>query len=230
TDKRLNIWYVDIEKSTPVKVDTNPYEDPTFQFSLNWSPDSQWLAYDRLLQNHLSAIFAYSPETAKSTQITDGMSDARYPVFDKGGKLLFFAAMLKKGEPSPVQPESDEEKVGAEKKDEKANGADKNQKAEGQGKEAEKKEDEGKKGEKRKEETPKVVIDFDGIGQRIVALPIKASNYVGLEAGKAGTLFLAEIAEVPSLTAPNLVKVSKFDLKERKTEPFADGLSAFMVS
>ncbi len=249
TDKRLNIWYVDIEKSTPVKVDTNPYEDPTFQFSLNWSPDSQWLAYDRLLQNHLSAIFAYSPETAKSTQITDGMSDARYPVFDKGGKLLFFAAstdlglsvgwldlssfqhpvsrsvyaaVLKKGEPSPVQPESDEEKVGAEKKDEKANGADKNQKAEGQGKEAEKKE--------KKEETPKVVIDFDGIGQRIVALPIKASNYVGLEAGKAGTLFLAEIAEVPSLTAPNLVKVSKFDLKERKTEPFADGLSAFMVS
>ena len=257
TDKRLNIWYVDIEKSTPVKVDTNPYEDPTFQFSLNWSPDSQWLAYDRLLQNHLSAIFVFSPETAKSTQITDGMSDVRYPVFDKGGKLLFFAAstdlglsvgwldlssfqhpvsrsvyaaVLKKGEPSPVQPESDEEKVGAEKKDEKANGADKNQKAEGQGKEAEKKKDEGKKGEKRKEETPKVLIDFDGIGQRIVALPIKASNYVGLEAGKAGTLFLAEIADVPSLTAPNLVKVSKFDLKERKTEPFADGLSAFMVS
>src|SRR5581483_10139097 len=130
-------------------------------------------------EDHFFAIFVLFPETAKSTQITDGMSDVRYPVFDKGGKLLFFAAstdlglsvgwldlssfqhpvsrsvyaaVLKKGEPSPVQPESDEEKVGAEKKDEKANGADKNQKAEGQGKEAEKKKDEGKKGEKRKEE------------------------------------------------------------------------------
>ena len=31
-------------------------------------------------------------ETGKESQITDGISDARYPVFDKGGKSLFFAA------------------------------------------------------------------------------------------------------------------------------------------
>jgi len=30
-------------------------------------------------------------ETDKESQITDGISDARYPVFDKGGKSLFFA-------------------------------------------------------------------------------------------------------------------------------------------
>ena len=29
TDKRLNLWYVDIEKGTPVKVATEPFEDPT---------------------------------------------------------------------------------------------------------------------------------------------------------------------------------------------------------
>lgn len=257
TDKRLNIWYVDIDKGTPVKVDTNPFDDPSFGFAVNWSPDSKWLAYDKLLQNHLSAIFVYSPETSKSTQVTDGMSDARFPVFDKGGKLLYFAAstdvglsvgwldlssfqhpvsrsvyaaVLKKGEPSPVEPQSDEEKVAAaEKKDEKAKDADKNGKQGEKGKEAEKKEGEGKEGEK-KEEAPKVVIDFDGLEQRIVALPIKAANYVSLDAGKAGTLFLTEIADVPSLTEPNLLTVTKFDLKERKADPFLGGVSAFTVS
>ncbi|HUI73405.1 MAG TPA: PDZ domain-containing protein [Candidatus Acidoferrum sp.] len=244
TDKRLNLWYVDIAKGTPVKVDTNPYDDPSFDFSLSWSPDSKWLSYDRLLENHLSAIFAYSIESGKSSQITDGLSDARFPVFDNGGKLLYFAAstdlglsigwldlssfqhpilrsvyavVLKKGEPTPVEPESDEEKVAAAKKDETTKEGEK-------GKEAEKKE-----GEK-KEEAVKVTIDFDGILQRIVALPIKAANYVGLDRGKAGTLFLGEIPDVPELQEPTAVSVSKFDLKDRKTEPFLSGVSDFAVS
>ena len=258
TDKRLNIWYVDVEKGTPVKVDTNPYEDPSFSFSLNWAPDSHWIAYDKLLPNHLSAVFVYSVESAKSSQVTDGMSDARFPIFDKGGKFLYFAAstnvgltvgwldlssfehpvsrsvyaaVLKKGEPSPVQPESDEEKVAEkkdEKKDEKAKDADKGKAGASDKKEAESK-DADKKDEK-KEEPVKVVIDLDGIGQRIVAMPIRAANYISLDAGKTGVLFLSEINDVPSITDPNLVTVSKFDLKERKTEPFVDSVSAFTVA
>ena len=250
TDKRLNLWYVDVEKGTPVKVDTNPYDDPAFNFTLNWSPDSKWLSYDRLLENHLSAIFVYSIESGKSTQITDGMSDARYPVFDKAGKILYFAAstnvgltigwldlssaqhpvarsvyaaVLKKGDASPVELESDEEKVA--KKDEGKEG-DKADKA--------KEGDKGKEGDKKegakKDESVKVTIDFDGIGQRIVAMPIKAANYVALDGGKAGTLFVTELPDVPGLQGPSPLTVSKFDLKERKTEPFLGGISGFTVS
>jgi len=258
TDKRLNVWYVDIDKGTPVKVDTNPFDDPTFSFSLNWSPDSKWLAYDKLLENHLSAVFVYSLESAKCNQVTDGMSDARFPVFDRGGKLLYFtastdiglsvgwldlssferpvrrsvyAAVLKKGEPSPVEPESDEEKAAGEKKDDSAKDAGKDQKtnAPDKDKTAQKKEGEEKEGEK-KEEPPKVTIDFADLGQRIVALPIKAANYVSLDAGKEGVLYLSEIADVPSIEGPNPVTVSKFTLKERKTEPFVEDVSAFAVS
>ena len=258
TDKRLNVWYVDIDKGTPVKVDTNPFDDPTFSFSLNWSPDSKWLAYDKLLENHLSAVFVYSPDIGKSHQVTDGMSDARFPVFDRGGKLLYFtastdvglsvgwldlssyerpvtrnvyAAVLKKGEPSPVEPESDEEKVAGEKKDENAKDTDKAQKtgATAKDKDTQKNENEDKETEK-KEEPPKVTIDFADLGQRIVALPIKAANYISLDAGKAGVLYVSEIPDVPSITDPNLITVSKFTLKERKTEPFVDGVSAFAVS
>ncbi len=146
-----------------------------------------------------------------------------------------YAAVLKKGDPSPAEPQSDEEKAGEEKKDsasgDKGKEADKNKegakgKEAGKAKEGEK----GKEGEK-KEEPVKVTIDLAGIGQRIVALPIKAANYVSLDTGKAGTLFLSEIVDVPRFeerTPP--VTVSKFDLTTRKTEPFLSGINGFAAS
>ena len=248
TDKRLNLWYVDVDKGTPVKVTTDRYEDPTSNMNETWSPDSKWLTYSKFLENHLRTVFVYSLETGKESQITDGVSDARFPVFDKGGKSLIFAvstdvglssgwldlssfqhpvlrhiyaAVLKKGDPSPVEPQSDEEKVADEKKDtgDKGKEADK-------GKEGEK----GKEGDKKKDEGVKVVIDLDGIGQRIVALPIKAARYEGLDAGKAGTLFLSEIVDVPRFEGPTPVTVSKFDFATRKTEPFLSGINGFGVS
>ncbi len=258
TDKRMNFWYVDLEKGTPARVDADRFEDPSVSLAASWSPDSKWLTYSKFLENHLRGIFVYSLESGKVSQITDGLGDARYPVFDKGGKELIFAAstdlglssgwldlssfqhpvlrhiyaaVLKKGEKSPVEPQSDEEKV--EEKKEAA--GDKGKEAD-KAKEGEK----GKEGEKKdekKEEAVKVTIDLDGIGQRIVALPIKAANYVALDTGKAGTLFLSEIPDVPRfepdvsrLEANTPQTVTKFDMTTRKTEPFLAGINGFGVS
>jgi tricorn protease len=249
TDKRMNFWYVDLEKSTPVRVDVDRFEDPSVSVAISWSPDSKWLTYSKFLENHLRAIFVYSLESGKASQITDGLGDARYPVFDKGGKELIFAAttdlgltagwldlsslqhpvlrhiyaaVLKKGEKSPVEPQSDEEK--AEEKKEAGGGKEGDKAKEGEkGKEGEKKDE-------KKEEAVKVTIDLDGIGQRIVALPIKAANYVALDTGKAGTLFLSEIADVPRLEPNTPQTVTKFDMTTRKTEPFLAGINRFGVS
>src|SRR6266513_2878933 len=260
TDKRLNLWYLDVDGGTPVKVTTDRYDDPTSGFGQTWSSDSKWLTYAKLLENHLRTIFVYSLESGKESQITDGISDARYPVFDKGGKSLFFAvstdvglsagwldlssfqhpvlrsvyaAVHKKGDPSPVEPQSDEEKAAEEKKDsaDKGKEADKNKEGE-KSKEGDKtKEGEkGKEGERKKEEPVKVTIDLQGIGQRIVALPIKPANYVSLDTGKAGILFLSETVDVPRFEEHTPVAVSKFDLKTRKTEPFIGGINGFAVS
>ncbi|HEU0176198.1 MAG TPA: PDZ domain-containing protein [Blastocatellia bacterium] len=143
SDKRLNIWYLDIEKGQPVKVDTL---SRGFSLAVNWSPDSRWLAYAKPLKSWYNAVFIYSLEDGKSAQITDGLSDALNPVFDKGGKYLYFTAstdigpsvfgfdmssyshrttrsvyvaVLKKTDSSPLAPESDEEKVAEEKSPEK---------------------------------------------------------------------------------------------------------------
>ena len=249
TDKRLNLWYLEVDKGTPVKVTTDRFDDPTSTMNESWSPDSKWLTYSKFLENHLRTVFVYSLDAGKESQITDGISDARYPVFDTGGKWLLFAvstdvglssgwldlsslqhpilrniyaAVLKKSDPSPVEPQSDEEKIADEKKDA---GGDKTKEAD-QSEAGEK----GKAGEKKKEEPVKVVIDLDGIGQRIVSLPIKAARYEALDSGKAGTLFLTEIVDVPRFGQPNLATVSKFDFTTRKTEPFLSGIRGFAVS
>ena len=89
-DKALNLWYLDIEKTTPVKVDTTHADRGSFNPS--WSPDSRWIAYTKMLKSWTRAVFAYSVEENKSTQITDGMSDAKFALFDKSGKYLYFTA------------------------------------------------------------------------------------------------------------------------------------------
>ncbi|HSD46311.1 MAG TPA: hypothetical protein VLB87_06790, partial [Pyrinomonadaceae bacterium] len=205
TDKRLNLWYLDIDKGTPIKVDTSRRGGG---FNVSWSPDSRWMAYTKPLESWYSAVFIYSVEDAKSRQITDGLSDANSASFDKNGKQLYFMAstdigprlsgfdmssnpfsstrsvyvvVLKKTDPSPLAPESDEEKVAEDKKpdtppsDKPADGEPKADPAAGAAAAAQK-----PAGAAAAKAPPRVAIDFDGIGQRILALPIPARNFIGL--------------------------------------------------
>jgi tricorn protease len=251
TDKRLNLWYVEIDKGTPVKVDKNPDGLRNDVMTPFWSPDSRWIGYTKQVDNHLRAVFVYSVEAAKINQVTDGMSDARYPAFDKSGKYLYFTAstnlgpafsfaemstfphqssrsvyavVLRNDLPSPLSPESDEEKVQEEKKDE-AKPAAADKPAEG-GQPA------GPAARPAKKEAEPVRIDFEGIDQRIVALPIPSRNYLGLVAGKANTIFILELlpAGPGGPAGPPGLTLHKFDLEKRKLDKVLDGVNAFDVS
>jgi tricorn protease len=237
TDKRLNLWYIEIEKGTPVKVDTSKRG---FGFSHVWSPDSRWLAYTKPTDSWYRAVYVYSLEEAKARQVTDGLSDATSPAFDANGKYLYFTAstdigpavfgfdmssyphrptrsiylaVLKKSDPSPLAPESDEEKVAEEKKDE----APKPPSSAGSGSDRAK--------------TVTVTIDFDNLDQRILALPVPARNYLGLVAGKADTLFIIETSTEPSAPGtPPGATLHKYDLAKRKLDKVLDGIGAFDLS
>lgn len=255
TDKRLNLWYVDIEKSAPVKVDTNTYENPFRVMDPAWSPDGKWVAYTKQLKNRLCAVFVYSLETGRSTQITDGMSDARFANFDKNGKYLYFTAgtnagpttgwldmssfpfrasltrsvyvvVLRKEMASPLGPESDEEKIVEEKVSDKAAEQTSEKKTE---------EIADAKGEEKqgtKKEPAKVTIDFDNISQRILALPIPARNYTQMTVGKSGLLFILENASEAGSGpgGPQGQVLHKFDLEKRKLEKVHDGVIIFALS
>src|ERR1041384_4917343 len=92
TDKRLNLWYVDLAKGAPVKIDSTTYDAPFHSIDPVWSPDSRWVGHSKELPSHMHAIFAYSLETGKPLQLTDGLSDARFPAFDQKGQYLYFTA------------------------------------------------------------------------------------------------------------------------------------------
>jgi tricorn protease len=233
-DQGERLWYIDLEKRQPVKVDADVYKMPGGGLDPAWAPDSRWIAYTKILKNHMRAVFAYSLETGKAAQITDGMSDARYAVFDKNGERLYFVAstdvgpttgwldmssmnrpvtrsvyvaVLRKDLASPLAPESDEEKAEEKKPDAK-----------------------DKEKDKDKKEPAPVRIDFEGIAQRILALPIPARDYGGLRAGKTGTLYLLEDPPVVPRGQPPEETVQKFDIKTRKTEKLLDGVRAFDIS
>ena len=141
-DSFMRLSYVDLESAKQVEVAQDTYQMRNGDIAGAWSPDSKWLSYSKVLPNELSAIHLYSLADAKSTQVTDGLSDAANPVFDKDGKYLYFTAstnsgeasgldihavgrtssssiylaVLDKAEPSPFAPESDEEKATDDKK------------------------------------------------------------------------------------------------------------------
>ena len=87
-DKHLRLWVVDVPSAAlprrPSRCSSihGIYGSFGANFGQVWSPDSKWIAYHRDLDNQLHAIFLYSMDTHKSTQVTDGMSDATSPAFD----------------------------------------------------------------------------------------------------------------------------------------------------
>ncbi|MGH9798819.1 MAG: PDZ domain-containing protein, partial [Blastocatellia bacterium] len=236
----------------------------------NWSPDSRWIAYTKQLPNLLRAVFVYSLETGKANQITDGLGDARYPAFDRSGKYLYFTAstnlgpsisfadlsgianqptrsvyaiVLRNDIPSPLAPESDEEKVAEEKKPEGAAGqgdgakpvdkpADKPaDKPEEKKADAQAPADAAKPPVKPASKEEPTRIDLDGIDQRIISLPIPNRNYLGLIAGKANVIYILEQPPAGA-AAPGQFgfTVQKYDLEKRKLDKAIDGVTSFEIS
>jgi tricorn protease len=274
SDKRLQLWYLDLDNPAPKLIDADYFGGfgPT-QLNQTWSPDNKWIAYTRQLLSGQHAVFVYSLDQAKTFQVTDGMSDALNPTFDKNGKYLYFTAstnvalttanldmtsyehrvsrsvyvaVLSKDEKSPLAPESDEENK---PKDEKKPDQDKDKdkaadqakdKAKDKSKAADKStadKDKGKDKDKdkdaKKDEPVVVKIDIDGIGQRILSLPIPAKNYLNMLPGKSGILFLSEGPMVFATDDDNPTvsqTIQKFDLSKRKVDKVVEDVNDFAVS
>jgi tricorn protease len=252
---RGELWYADMASGRTTRVDVDPL-GPQFgdgAFPSSWSPDSRWLAYARSIKNRLGAVFVHDLKRGTSTQVTDGLSDVRTPVFDAGGKYLYFVAstdagpatdfsmttydhpitrslyaiVLPNDQPSPLAPESDEEKAKGD------SAAASNAKAAAGDVKGAKAAKPGKDSLGTVAAPEPVRIDFDGIDQRTIALPAPPRNYVALVPGKAGTLVLAEQPLIPVDLQPDTtqpVVLHKFDLAERKTDELMQEVGDFDVS
>lgn len=249
TDAHLRLWVTDIASGRSTKVDTDPFMQPDRSIDPVWSPDSRWIAYARRLPSYFRAIFVHDMQGGTTRQLSDGMADATSPAWDASGKYLYwmastdygprtgwldmssydhpvtraiYAAVLRKGEPSPLAPESDEEGAGDGKR-ETGVGAPVVPPSGGAG------------NRDARVAPPAVTIDFDGLAQRVISLGVAPRDYGALKAATAGTIFFLE--SVPqSGTGPASGPggggsvLHRYSLKERKATAFAQGVAQYAVS
>ncbi len=231
-DNGRNFYILDVASGVTDKIDSDElYRPGAFRdFMGDWSSDSKWIAYTRLTGTNFQRVYLYSVDEKRSWAITDGMSDAAEPVFDRGGKYLcFFASTdagpvvnwfdmsnadmemtrniylvtLQKETLSPFARESDEEGTGEE------NGKESIEPEKKKSKKS-KEEDEGEK-----KEIEPMKIDLQDIQNRIIDVPVDAGDLEGLGSPEENELLYLSHAEGKSV-------MHKYDIKEKKDEEVAE--------
>jgi tricorn protease len=220
TDTNLHVWVLDVASGKAKTVGSDPWMVPQRTLNPVWSPDSKWVAYSSHLKSLYHAIFVSNVETGQTNQITDALADAVWPAWDASGKYLWFLAstdyglrsqwldmtsydreenfglyfaVLKKGEPSPLLPESDEDQgVGSAP----ATGGRGGRGGGGRGTEQDAPPTTDDQPAPRTPRTPvPVQIDFAGLPQRILSVPgVPERQYSKLQAGAVGTVYYLEAA------------------------------------
>lgn len=248
-DNSRSIYVADVATGAADKVSSDVLYGPVRVLNHSWSPDSKWLAYTRNTPTYMNRILLYSIGEKKSYPLTDPYTDASQPVFDPNGKYLYFLAstdagpvedwfaqsnadlratqsiylaVLPKGVVSPIARESDEE--AAKSADESA--------MKPETKASEKPADEKASADQSAKVSAKVanvVIDFEGLTQRIVALPPKPAGYDSLQAGKSGEIFYLKSAG-PNPLGPEEMSLQRFDLGKRKEETLLDKVETYRLS
>jgi tricorn protease len=199
-----------------------------YSYPINWSYDSNFLTYTIGMDNANEAIFIYDVNSKQSKQVTSGFYNDSNPIFSTDGKYLFFLtkrnfdaaysalgdgtwiypnatqlAAISLSDASPYLLQAKNDALEAEKKEESsendAKGKDKNEKSE----------------EKKSEKKP-INIDWSGLENRLVVLPIKPGNLAQLMAFDGKVAYM----RFPNTGAdggdPTLMF---YDLKEREEKP-----------
>ena len=206
TDRKNRINLLDVATKQVTTLDQNPLGEAR---GVTFSPDSKWLTYSRTSENQVTRVYVYDIAGKKEHAVTDKWYDSSSPVFSTDGKYLVFTsnrdfnpiysqtewnhaytnmggiylALLANDTPSPFLEQDDQLKEG---------GAEPAKKEEAKG-------------------AVNVRIDFEGLSDRTVKLPLAGGRYANLYSdgeavyyfGKGGT--------------------QRFDLKKQKEEKVADG-------
>lgn len=228
TDNKLNVWVLDVASGKSTKVDSHHFLAGSLAAPItpDWSPDGKYVTYNRQLSSRQNAVFCYDVESGKKIQITDGMSDAYSPTFDRSGKYLYFAASTDTGRASSwldmssiINPNTTASLYVVVLRNDTPSPL------------AIPDEQEGEAPASGQQEAPGVRIDEAGLSQRILALPVPARPYSRLAAGPPGTVFVQESGPMATIaTAPGLVSLYRFDFMSRQLIPFARGVQGFTLS
>jgi len=229
SDRTLQLKILDVQTKKETIIDKATENEIR---SYVFSPDSKWVAYEKQAGNSNTTIWVYNIADAKSYQLSDGQFNDYSAVFSTDGKFIYFLSdrdfnldfssfefnyvynnstriyamalqafgdkLFKyKNDVEPVKDEAKTEEVAKAEKDAKDK------------KETEKTE---------KKEGVTVSIDFDGISNRIVALPLKSGDYRNLEPVEGGVLYISE------------GKLKKYNIADEKEDEIMDRVMQATVS
>jgi len=229
--KKNELRYVDAATGKITVVDKSP-KSP--YYDADWSPDSKWIAFVKREQD-FPIIRIYNTENKTVNEITSNWYSSDSPEFSSDGKYLFFVSerdfnpvysqvehnhayvdmsriylvTLEKDTPSPLAPADDKVKYLENKESDQAAA------------EAGRKNNEKNKTES---EVNEIIIDFDGIMDRIISLPLQAANYGNLQS--AGDKLFYNMSS--RLDRSSVAKY--YDLKEKKEVELGERISLTLTS
>ena len=197
-DRTLKLKLIDVATRVEKSI-ASAYSDEIRDYK--FSPDSKWVIYTNNSENSNSSVWVYNLTAGQNHQLTNDNFNDFSPVFSKDGNYIFFlsnrdfnldfssyeftylynkatriyALALRKDSPELFKFKND---VVTPKAEEKAEST-KNKKAK-------------KDSEEPKKDKLNISIDFDGIANRIMDLPIEDGDYGFLDAVDGGILYGAE--------------------------------------
>ncbi|MBU1187729.1 MAG: PDZ domain-containing protein [Gammaproteobacteria bacterium] len=239
-DNHLRLYSIDVKSGERTEIATNARRAG---FEIAISPDGRWLAHTLEQPNLHSDLVLHDFNDASSRIVTDGQADVAAPAFSADGEYLYFAASTNSGPiqfglnmtsqerpyraglyalvlaadgNSPLTPKPGDEAADA------ADDKDADKQNDGQ--------------DKSKKDKPKPVrIDFAGLSQRMVGLPVAEGNYRSLQVAQNGMLFYIEDeqpgASVPPPDAePEGGLLRRFDFDELDSDIAMRNVSGFRIS
>ncbi len=222
SDRMQRLQYVDIDTKEIVLVDETKNGEIR---EYSWSPDSKWIVYSQPSDERISRIWVYNLGSKEKQPVTDTWYSSSDASFSSDGKYLFFVSLrdfnpiyswtewntayrdmmkiyfipLTKNTENPLKAENDEVSL-------KESGDHKDSTSES----------DTKSDKNSEKEQPDVKIDFDGIFNRVVDLPIEAGVYWNINA-IGNTVYYAM-----NSSSTDKTKLKLFDLKNKKETELGD--------
>jgi tricorn protease len=233
SDSSKTLWIMNVGSKKTHKVAQDKYREMK---DFSFSPDSAWLTYSQTQSNGMRAVYIHAIGSNKDHQVTSGWFDDSNPVFSDDGKYLYFVSArnqnpafsaaefnfatlkpdgiyvttLQSSTPSPFAPREDS-----------ATASD----------DQDTKHSDHKNSHEKDHKKNKVKIDFEGLAQRAVALPVPTAN-IGNLAESDGVVYYSSTPN-PILGKPlanEKPDIMAFDMAKRKNKTIVKGARNFGLS
>ena len=248
-DQTGRLYVVDVAAKRRIEVAKDPFD---LGLDYQWSPDGAFLAYSLDAANGYSSVFVWSAADGRSHRITPELFNASSPAWAPNGELLYFlsareyqpmissiepdfatdrqtgifAVTLRKDAKNPYGVRNDEPGDAPKDDDNGQAGDDERGSDHERGSNHERGTAKGRGREKPKPRAA-VRIEFDGIMQRVIRVPVDADDMSNLHAGEESLLYQRDGPFYYGRDSSVKSTVMAYSVKDREAKPVVEDVTAW---